>query len=384
MLEWITAELAGLERDGMLRRIPPVEGTGRYLFSEDSPAGMLNLSSNDYLGLQERDDLRHEFLRSAEYKLSSSSSRLLTGNTQYAEELEEYLASAYGKGGALLFNSGYHANTGILPAIAGDDSVIIADKLVHASIIDGLKLAERPFARYRHNDYNHLESILKKEAGKFRDVFVVTEGIFSMDGDCADIGALVELKKRYPNVILYVDEAHAFGTRGKNGLGISSEYEGGLEPIDIIVGTFGKAVCSVGAFVACSKPVREYLVNKSRSLIFSTSLPPINTAWTLFIVKKLPQFERERKYLKELSQYVRKNLVDAGSAYSAVSSSNIIPYMTYTADAAAACSAKLQRMGFYLLPIRPPTVPPGKSRIRISLTAGIAMEEIEPLFRAIK
>lgn len=218
----------------------------------------------------------------------------MTGNFTVYTELEQLLAERFNREAALLFNSGYHANTGILPALADKQTVILADKLVHASIIDGILLSGVPFQRYRHNDYNHLETLLKRFSGECEQLFIVTESIFSMDGDIADLRRLVELKKTYPNVVLYVDEAHAIGVRGKNGLGIAEE-QGCIADIDLLVGTFGKALASMGAYVICDRTIREYLVNYMRPLIFSTALPPFQIAWTRFIFERLPDFTSSRK-----------------------------------------------------------------------------------------
>lgn len=221
-----TLILKQLNEAGNLRSLPDIVHTGNRIERDEQV--MLNLSSNDYLGLASRSDLREAFFeewKEKGYPLSSSSSRLLTGNFTVYTELEQLMAECFNREAALLFNSGYHANTGILPALADKQTLILADKLVHASIIDGILLSGAPFQRYRHNDYNQLETLLKKNAGQYEQLFIVTESIFSMDGDVADLRRLVELKKSYPNVCLYVDEAHAIGVRGKNGLGIAEEQD---------------------------------------------------------------------------------------------------------------------------------------------------------------
>lgn len=212
--------LEKLRASGNLRSLPDIVHRGKWIEKEGQT--MLNLSSNDYLGLSSRQDLRDEFieqLQESGLPFSSSSSRLLTGNFMVYTELEELMANRFGREAALLFNSGYHANTGILPALTDKQSLILADKLVHASIIDGILLSGAPYQRYRHNDYEHLEQLLAKYVHAYEQIIIVTESIFSMDGDIADLGRLVSLKKRYPNVWLYVDEAHAIGVRGKTAWG---------------------------------------------------------------------------------------------------------------------------------------------------------------------
>ena len=258
-------ELQHLEEHNNLRRLPKMVHDGRHVIVNG--ARMLNLSSNDYLGLASDRSLREEFLRTLTpdtFLPASSSSRLLTGNFTVYEELEAELAHLFGTEAALIFNSGYHANTGILPAVSDARTLILADKLVHASLIDGIRLSAAKCVRYRHNDLAQLERLLKEHHSAYRRIIIVTESIFSMDGDRADLQALAGLKRRYDNVLLYVDEAHAFGVRGKRGLGCAEE-SGCIRDIDFLVGTFGKAAASVGAYIVCRKTVREYLVNRMRT-----------------------------------------------------------------------------------------------------------------------
>jgi len=252
----------------------------------------VNLSSNDYLGLAFNQSLQEEFYgeMNAEnmvnkFGLGSSSSRLLTGNSSLYTELENLIAGEYDAEACLLFNSGYHANIGILPSIMKKGDILFSDKLNHASIIDGIRLSEADSIRYKHLDFDHLEKRLQTNRGNYKKAIIVTESIFSMDGDIADLNKLVALKKKY-NCMLYVDEAHAVGTRGYKGLGIAEE-QGYLFDIDFLIGTFGKAFASQGAFLVCSSLSKEYLVNKSRSLIFTTALPPINLYWTIFVFQKI-------------------------------------------------------------------------------------------------
>ena len=375
-----TLILKQLNEAGNLRSLPDIVHTGNRI--ERDRQVMLNLSSNDYLGLASRSDLREAFFeewKEKDYPLSSSSSRLLTGNFTVYTELEQLMAERFNREAALLFNSGYHANTGILPALAYKQTLILADKLVHASIIDGILLSGAPFQRYRHNDYNQLETLLKKNAGQYEQLFIVTESIFSMDGDVADLRRLVELKKSYPNVCLYVDEAHAIGVRGKNGLGIAEEQDC-IREIDLLVGTFGKALASMGAYVVCSRTIREYLVNCMRPLIFSTALPPAQIAWTRFIFERLPEFSSLREELTLTSHLLSDALEGKGGE---ISESHIIPYIIRENNDCISKAEELQRKGFYCLPVRPPTVPKGMARIRFSLTADITTEQLTQLIKEI-
>lgn len=369
-----------LEESGNLRRLPHVVHKGQWIEKEGRT--MLNLSSNDYLGLASRTDLYDAFFDEWEekgYPLSSSSSRLLTGNFTVYGELEQLMAERFDREAALLFNSGYHANTGILPALADKQTLILADKLVHASLIDGILLSGAPFLRYRHNDYNQLEMLLKKHAGQYEQIFIVTESIFSMDGDVADLPRLVELKKSYPDILLYVDEAHAIGVRGKNGLGIAEEQDC-IQDIDLLIGTFGKALASMGAYVICSRTIREYLVNCMRPLIFSTALPPIQIAWTRFIFERLPLFGELREKLALTGHLLAGALEGKGGE---ISESHIIPFIVGENKECILKAEELQRKGFYCLPVRPPTVPKGTARIRFSLTAEVTSEQIIQLTKEI-
>lgn len=373
--------LQQLEQAGSLRHLPDVIHDGKYI--EQEGRRMLNLSSNDYLGLACRTDLRNDFLdwaRDSDLPLSSSSSRLLTGNYWIYTDLEELMAERFDRESALLFNSGYHANSGILPALADRQTLILADKLVHASLIDGIRLSGAPFNRYRHNDYEQLAQLLAKEHAAYGQVIIVTESLFSMDGDVADLRRLVELKRRYPNVMLYVDEAHAIGVRGAHGLGVAEE-QGCIREIDLLVGTFGKALASMGAYLLCSRVIREYLVNTMRPLIFSTALPPLQVAWSKYLFDLLPSFGKERERLARLGSLLRGRLQGRGGE---ISDSQIVPWIVGENEACILRAEALQRKGFYCLPVRPPTVPRGTSRIRFSLTASLTEEELQPLLALLR
>lgn len=374
-IEHMKQELLELEKHSNLRRLPQMIHDGRDVVVGGQR--MLNLSSNDYLGLAADRELREECLQTLtpdNFLPTSSSSRLLTGNFSIYEELEAELAALFGTEAALVLNSGYHANMGILPAVSNQHTLILADKLVHASIIDGIRLTTARCIRYRHNDLAQLERLLEQNHSYYQQIIVVTESIFSMDGDQADLQALVGLKRKYTNVLLYVDEAHAFGVRGKRGLGCAEEA-GCIKDIDFLVGTFGKAAASAGAYIVCSRVIREYLVNRMRTLIFTTALPPINIAWTLFVVRKLAGMHERREHLAKISRMLREALQAKG--YQCPSISHIVPMIIGSSEDTVLRAEALQRHGFYALPVRPPTVPEGTSRIRFSLTAEIKEQEIE-------
>lgn len=267
-------------------------------------------------------------------------------------------------------------NSGILPAVADSRTLILADKLVHASLIDGIRLSAARCIRFRHQDYAQLEALLRKHHADFPRIIIATESIFSMDGDAADLPRLVGLKKLYPGTMLYVDEAHGIGVRGRTGRGLAEE-QGCMGDIDFLCGTFGKALASVGAYVVCSRIIRDYLVNKMRTLIFTTALPPVNVAWTRFVVERLADMNERRQRLDELASCLRRALKAHG--WDCPSESHIVPMIVGDSHEATHKAEQLQKLGYYVLPVRPPTVPPGTSRLRFSLNAAITTDELKRL-----
>lgn len=372
-------ELIQLEQTGNLRGLPGIELDGKWIHLDEKK--MLNLSSNDYLGIASDQKMRQDFLSNLDIDkaiFSSSSSRLLTGNYPVYQKVERLLTDLYKKESALVFSSGYHMNMGILPAIADKNTLILADKLVHASIIDGIRISSAQCIRYRHQDYRQLEELLDKHHAGFRSMIIVTESIFSMDGDVSPLPLLVQLKKKYPNTFLYVDEAHAVGVRGLNGLGIAEE-EDCIPEIDLLCGTFGKAFASMGGFVVCSKIFRDYLINRMRTFIFTTALPPIQLEWSFFVLNQMINMKEERMWLRKSSQKVKEAL--EGKGFTSTSSSHILPVVIGDSKETILKAGEMQRKGFYMLPVRPPTVPEGTSRLRISLTAGITSAELNQLIQ---
>lgn len=370
-------KLNKIRESGNYRELREIQNNG-FLIHHDGRE-MLNLSSNDYLGISSNPRMIQEFREETDVKAlsySAASSRLLSGNHEYYTLLENDLCELYGKEAALVFSSGYHANTGILPALAGKRDLIISDKLVHASIIDGLRLSEAEMLRYRHMDYENLRSILSQNREKYENVFIVTESIFSMDGDVVDLLELCDLKKEY-DAFLYVDEAHAVGVRGTNGLGCCEE-QACVDDIDFIVGTFGKAFASMGAFVVCSGLFKDFLVNTQRTLIFTTALPPVNVAWTRFVLNRMPDFYNYRLKLAEKAQQLR-DVLEAGE-FETRGSSHIVPFLCGSNENSVYMSELLRDNGFFALPVRYPTVPKNEARIRFSLNAAIPDEDYDCLF----
>ena len=364
-------ELKSLDRYRVLPDITARDGKDIEVNGEM----LLNLSSNDYLGLGDDKELLEGYgreFRKSSHAMTSSSSRLLTGNHPLYDQLEKALAALYGRQSAMVFNSGYHANIGILPALCNRHDLVLSDRLNHASIIDGMKIAEAPYQRYRHCDYDHLEELLEGAQGRFRQIFIVTESVFSMDGDLADLSRLVALKDKY-GAFLIVDEAHGVGVFGERGLGLC-EASGMVPQIDIITGTFGKALASTGAYAVMSSLVREYLLNTMRSFIFTTALPPVILGWSLLTLERQVSMFSERASLLQLAARLRNELI--GRGFDVPGESHIVPVITGGNDLAVALAARLRNAGFLCMPVRPPTVPEKGARIRISLRSTLGWEDI--------
>lgn len=382
MFETYNKTISELEENSHLRFIRDIEKKeGKYIYIKGKK--LLNLSSNNYLNFADNDALMAKFYAQGgdRYSLGSASARLLTGTLPVYKELENLITDLYKSGGTLLFNSGYHANVGINSSVAGKGDVIFSDKLNHASIIDGMRLSEAKFFRYPHNNMTALEKLLIRERANFNNAVIVSESVFSMDGDIADLQKLVELKKKY-NCILILDEAHAFGVFGKNGLGVSEDLDI-LQEVDLLVGTFGKAIGSMGAFVTGRKVLINYLTNKARSFIFSTALPPVNIAFSKWIIEnELPKTYEKRMRMLECGKRLLKRLnhqpepLEQGAKEQF---SHIIPVIVGENDRTIELCNILYENGYFTLPIRPPTVPQGTSRLRLSLTTDIEEKDLEQL-----
>ena len=377
----LTDQLGAIEQQGQLRHLVPVVHLdhGRI---EINGCRYLNLAGNDYLGLATNCRQLEAFFNEQDkgnllecYGLGSTASRLMTGNTRPYAQLEHQLAALYQTEAALVFNSGYHLNIGILPALSGKQDLILADKLCHASLIDGMRLSRAKVIRYPHLDYQAIEQILVKERDRYRQVFIVTESIFSMDGDTADLAELVRLKDRF-QATLYVDEAHGVGIRGAKGLGLAEE-QGVHQAIEILTGTFGKAYGGQGAFVVGSRILIDFLLNTARPQIFSTGLPPVSAHWLCFVLRQIPLLQEQRAKVAKMAENLRQSLRDAG--LQTLGSSNIVPVMVGDATRAVVAAERICNSGYWVKAVRPPTVPVGTSRLRLSLNAAMDWEQLAPL-----
>ncbi|OKY83838.1 MAG: hypothetical protein BHV69_10380 [Bacteroidales bacterium 52_46] len=352
------------------------ESSNYRSFPSGGGGDTIDLTSNDYLGLALRDDLRDEFI--AQYHsgkfpaLTSSASRLLASCQLEYREFESLLAEIYGRK-ALVFNSGYHANTGIIQAIADKRTMVIADRLVHASIIDGIRLSGARFTRFPHNDFDRLERAIEAVPDDADRILIIVESVYSMDGDRADIDRLIDIRRANERVMLYVDEAHGVGVEGPAGLGLVAASKAPAE-VDIVIGTLGKALASSGAFALTDDTVKQYLVNKARSLIFSTALPPACVAWSRFLFGKMMGMDAERATLRRHAERIADAIAAATGCRGVVS--HIQPLVIGNAAATLQRSAELLREGVKVLPIRTPTVPPGSERLRFSLSASLTDADI--------
>lgn len=358
--------LADLERESQWRELRVETG--------------VNLTSNDYLGLAGDPRLKAALLEGIEEckRVGSTGSRLLSGHDGAWDELEDEFAAFAGTESSLFFASGFAANTGLLSALLGKDDLVFSDASNHASIIDGIRLSRAEKVIYPHVDLDSLERALQANQHHPGARVIVTESIFSMDGDRAPLLEIFQLAGRY-GAELIVDEAHATGVCGPNGRGLTAEA--GLQPL-AVVHTCGKALASVGAFVCGSRILREFLINRARTFIFSTAMPgyfakQIRSALTL-----AASMEVERRHLASLAVSLRSKLLQLGCSCGS-SMSQIVPIIVGSNAAAVTYATALHHQGFAVRAIRPPTVPVGTARVRLSLTAALTTSNIEQLIDAL-
>ena len=349
---------------GLLRVLRPARfrKEGKIYFKDRS---FIDFSSNDYLGLSGHPKIKEAAEKTTKrLGTGSSASRLLSGDLDIHHKLEKKIASFKEKEDALIFNSGYQANVGIISSLLRKGDAIFSDKLNHASIIDGMLLSGAKIFRFSHNDMEHLEFLLKNHRNNYESALIVTETIFSMEGDKPPLEEMASLKERYSSMLL-VDEAHATGVFGKKGKGVVEET-GLADRIELIMGTFGKAMGSFGAYVACSSELKKYFVNSARSFIYSTSLPPPVIGANLASLDLIEEEPFRRSTLLSNSDYFRQELGKKG--LSTRGTSQIVPVIFGDSQRTVKISRDLQKKGYWVLPIRPPTVPEGEARLRFSLT----------------
>ncbi|MCM0082828.1 8-amino-7-oxononanoate synthase [Geomonas sp. Red32] len=373
-------ELESLRAEGLYRDLRIIRGAQGSRVELEGKEVLL-LCSNNYLGLADHPLLKRAAAEGASLGAGSGASRLVSGTMELHEILEARIAAFKRSETALLFNSGYAANTGIVSALVGRGDAIFSDRLNHASIVDGALLSRASFYRYPHCDMAALERLLEERGGKGRRL-IVTDGVFSMDGDIAPLRKLVELARRY-DALLMVDDAHGCGVLGETGRG-SAELLGVMDGVDIQMGTLGKAFGSFGAYAAVSREIREYLVNKSRSFIFSTSLPPAVLAASLAAIELVdsPEGARLRSRLRENVSLFKQRIAAAGFDTMG-SETQIIPIRVGPAEATMEFTRRLLEQGIFVQGIRPPTVPQGSCRLRCTIMATHETAELEEAAEAI-
>ena len=375
-----STELESLREKNLYREIKLFESMdGRSATIDGS--SYLVFCSNDYLGLSRHPDVLDGIREGLEkYGGGSGASRLVSGSVSPHRMLEDSIAEFMSLDAALLFSSGYMANFGIIPALIGKGDQIFGDRLNHASLVDGCLLSRAEFKRYPHNDMNSLERMLQKTRSAKGRRWIVTDGLFSMDGDMAPLDQIVDLAKKY-DAGIYLDDAHAFGILGENGRG-TPEHFGVEGKIDIYVGTLGKAAGLCGAFVCGSKSMVNYLTNKARTLIFSTSLPPaiaLGAVKAVSLLKSSPDLRHS--FMEGVEQFHREL---AGIGLDVPSKSYIIPLLTGNAASALDAEKVFWEEGVFIQAIRPPTVPEGGSRLRLTLSANQNFEDREKVLKIIE
>jgi 8-amino-7-oxononanoate synthase len=378
--QWMMEELEELKRRSQYRSLSDTALSEDDGWIVKDGRKMLNLASNHYLGLNQLMDtsMLEQLQRQAEQfgggaRIGAAASRLIVGSDPVYAQFEEQFASYKGTESCLVFGSGYMANLGVISSLVGRNDVVFSDRLNHASILDGITLSRAEHIRYRHRDIDHLESLLRKaDSGKRK--LIVTDTVFSMDGSIAPLRELVELKQRY-GALLMVDEAHSGGVFGAEGQGLAHAL-GLTEQVDVHMGTFSKAYGCYGAYVAGDALLKEYLVNKARSFIFTTALPPIVILTIMGNWRKVKREPWRRDRLHERSAWFRRSLRKLGFD-TGESECQIVPILIGDNERAVAFSRLLQEAGIAAVAIRPPTVPEGTARIRFTLMSTHTDEDLQ-------
>lgn len=378
-MDFISEEISRLCASGLKRSLKEIEGPQGPRVLLDGREVIL-LCSNDYLGLANHPNVKEAAIKSIEkWGFGAGASRLVSGNMEAHRILEERIARFKGTQAALVFNSGYHANLGCITALADRSAEVFSDKLNHASIVDACVLGRADVKRYGHRDMASLERLLKKSTAKRK--LVVTDGVFSMDGDIAPLREIAALVERY-GAMLMVDDAHGTGVLGSSGRG-TLEHLGVSHPRIIQMGTLGKAIGSFGAYIAGSKELIEFLISKARPFIFTTALPPAVCAASVRAIDIIEGEPALREKLLENAKYVRDALASLGLDTMG-SETQIIPIMAGDAKRTMDVSSRLLEKGVFIQGIRPPTVPEGTSRLRITVSAAHTMADLDTALSAIR
>ncbi len=379
-MDFLQTELEYLQKQSLFRRLKRLDGPQTARTTVENRPCIL-LSSNNYLGLADHPALKEAAVQAvAIWGAGAGGSRLTTGNYALYEELENTITRFKRTAAAIVFNTGYMANTGTITALAGDCDVIVSDELNHASIIDGCRLSRAKVMVCRHADTAHLAEILE-QCRHYRRRLIITDGVFSMDGDIAPLPEIIALAERY-DALLMVDDAHATGVLGRRGAGTAEHFH--LEGrVPVQMGTLSKALGSAGGYVSGSRELIDYLRNKARSFIFSTAPPPAAAGAALEAVRMVEQQPELRQKLKENALFLRKGLAAAGYRVPD-GETPVIPVHTGDAAKTMQMADELLEQGVFVTGIRPPSVPPGGSRLRVTVMATHAREELAYALQAFK
>ncbi len=368
---FVAAELARRRRANELREPAEVTPDGEMHVLVDGRR-LVNFSSNDYLGLARHPLLRE---RAAEYAVrwgnGATASRVLAGNHPGYAAVEERLATLKGSEKAMVLNSGYQANVTLLPELADRHTLLLADRLNHNSLVQGAVLSRAVTRRYRHGDLDHLRTLLEQNCGSDkRRVVIATESLFSMDGDRSDIPALIDLASEF-EAFLYIDDAHATGLFGSEGMGIA-----GGDGVDLVMGTFSKACGAFGAYIACSSELYDYLFNRCGGVVYSTALPPAALGAIDAVLDVVPTMGAARQRLQAAASRLRESLRQQGWS-TGLSTTHIVPVIVGAAQEALDLSRWMQEQGVLAAAVRPPTVPSGQARLRLCLSAAHTRDQVD-------
>lgn len=373
----LAQELAALERAGLRRTLRALHGRDGASVA-DKTRVLRDFSSNDYLGLASDPRLALAAATALERAgTGAAAARLISGHHELHDELERAIARFTGTDAALLFPSGYSANTGTIPALVGHRDAIYSDVLNHASLIDGCRLSRADVHVIPHADIATLERALERQRGRYRRRLIVVEGIYSMDGDLYPLDALVPLARRH-DAWIYLDDAHGMGVLGSTGRG-SGEHWGVADAIDVVMGTLGKACGVAGAFVAGSRSLVDYLTNRARAFVYTTGSPPALAAAALAALEIVAHEPERRARLRANARRLRAGLAACGRPAAGPDDGHIVPVVIGASEATMGVGAALEAAGFLVGAIRPPTVPEGSARLRITVSAAHDAAAIDQL-----
>ena len=363
-----------LKKDGTYRHLPINYGPNTNVIDLNHRE-VVNLSSNNYLGLATHPRLKKASIDAIEkYGVGAGSVRTIVGNQDLLENLESLLAEFKEEEAVTCFQSGLNCNMGVIQAIVDRGDLIISDELNHASIIDGIKLSKADKAIYKHSNMEHLKMILKEKRGNYENVLIITDGVFSMDGDIANLPGIVGLAKEY-NALTYVDDAHGSGVLGRSGRGTVDHFNLNGQ-VDFIIGTLSKAIGVIGGYVASSQTVKDWLLHRGRPLLFSTALPPSATAATIEAVKILMESDELTHKLWENAKYFKERIADLGFDIGH-SQTPITPVMVGNEAKTMEFSRELLNEDVFVSPIVFPTVPLNKGRLRVMISASHTKENLD-------